>query len=218
MFNEWLSRLSCRLHPYRRSIIAILFKDKKKLYFSNETQILRSAPPVTPAGRSSPWAIAHSSLRAQASSSPPQNIPRQRALSFPNPAHAGCHSNSECVDASGHRCGNHSTSSTHKPKPVERVTQNFQALYIHITIDFLSSRHVCCRKAVFLEKLYELIPRRTILVMFFLLIDVVHNTMLLRFTHSKCSISLLPAKIPVVCMQTFYPFARTCFDCSHKIG
>ena len=137
---------------------------------------------------------------------------------FPNPAHAGCHSNSECVDASGHRCGNHSTSFTHKPKPVERVTQNVQALYIHITIDFLSSRHVCCRKAVFLEKLYELIPRRTILVMFFLLIDVVHNTMLLRFTHSKCSISLLPAKILVVSMQTFYPFARTCFDCSHKIG
>ena len=137
---------------------------------------------------------------------------------FPNPAHAGCHSNSECVDASGHRCGNHSTSFTHKPKPVERVTQNFQPLYIHVTIDFLSSRHVCCRKAVFLEKLYELIPRRTILLMLFLLIDVVHNTMLLRFTHCKCSISLLPAKILVVSMQTFYPFARTCFDCSHKIG
>ena len=55
---------------------------------------------------------------------------------FPNPAHAGCHSNSECVDASGHRCGNHSTSFTHKPKPVERVTQwDFKLQIAHFKLN-----------------------------------------------------------------------------------
>ena len=81
-------------------------------------------PSVTPAGRSSPWAqpilhyehkrVLHSARKSGLHDeqreffSTPKSIPRQRALSFPNPAHAGCHSNSECVDASGHRCGNHS--------------------------------------------------------------------------------------------------------------
>lgn len=98
------------------------------------------------------------------------------------------------------------------------VEKKLRYIKRHITPScLLPLRNIIRWKAVLLKEVYKFFSYRAIFMMFFLFFNIFDNGFFIRFAYRKNAVSLLPRKLLVILMQTFYPFACIGFNITHKI-